>query len=582
MDVAARQQAYLKIAAGAEYVEGRAGWSALLAKYHAGDQAVGEQWANVILDEIDRRQDCADFRLNLLLRAVAIYGGRMAEATKRRFWALALAARYYGGFSRDYPMFYSSENHHLCWAAAEYLVAQRWPEATFGFDGRSAKEHLNRARFLIARWIEQRARWGYREWNSACYSSVNAMSLLNLADFAAEEEIRRLAADAMTQMLADLAADSIHGGVWGAQRRLYEHDLFRWSGQSISPAFAILLGAGDPEKLGPASTADFVATTSYRAPDWLCSLACDVSKPMINLERHREERGHYYTCHSIFWKPPAELIEEKYRTVWHAEGIYSLAVRTERRAEYIVSAMTPVERQATRHEFAQSMVWLSSLRGKATIFTTHPYRPGVDRGDERYWAGTAVMPMCHLSHGVLAAVYAAGDRDGAADFSHAHFPTQTLSQWHSRDRWYFGRMEDAFVAICAPPGAEMTAEGKWAGREIKAPGRSSAWLAMYGCRQQDGDFESFCRRAGEANIQFDAATAVAEVRAGETAFRLSYNDGAFVNDGAVRCDYPNQIDNPVIRSVYGEPTLHVQTPAGPRTLDFTAAGRIAVKAYAEL
>ncbi len=113
-------------------------------------------------------------------------------------------------------MFYNSENHHLNWAVAEYLAGQLWPTETF-FDGRPGKQHKRRARFLIAKWIDGRARWGFREWNSSCYMGVNLRSLLNLVDLADEQDIRGLATLSFTQMMADLAPDSAYGGVWSAQ-----------------------------------------------------------------------------------------------------------------------------------------------------------------------------------------------------------------------------------------------------------------------------------------------------------------------------------------------------------------------------
>jgi hypothetical protein len=202
------------------------------------------------VDECNRRMDCTDFRLNALLRGMVLFADEVRPEVKQAIKDAALSARYYGGNSRDYPMFYSSENHHMNWAVAEYLAGQLWPDEVFRFDGRTSRQHRDRARYVIANWIDTRSRFGYCEWNSCCYMGVTLLGLLNLVDLADEPVIRRLAADATTQLLADLAADSLAGGVWGAQARIYQKQLFDKNAQNVAPALSILLGASDPAELG--------------------------------------------------------------------------------------------------------------------------------------------------------------------------------------------------------------------------------------------------------------------------------------------------------------------------------------------
>lgn len=574
-----RQQTFLRKMAEFDSGElstvwyGRCTFISLLA---AGDIEKANQWMMKKVQECNQRIDCTDFRLNLLIRGMLLFPDRVRPDVKQAIKAAALAARYYGGHCRDYPMFYSSENHHLNWAVAEYLAAQLFPNETFGYDGRTSRQHLDRARFLIANWIDSRSRWGYDEWNSSCYHGINLLSLLNLVDLAAEPIIRQLATDATTKLLADVAADSAYGGVWAAQARLYEPQCFVRSAQNTAPALTILLGAGAVEDLTASQACgDAVATTSYRAPQWLCRLACDLDHPMVNLERHRNDGDIYYKTKSRFWRMPFELTNEAWRQKLCPEDMTDMPIRTERRAEYIVSAAIIGEASKLATAGHQAMIWMSCLNGRVPVFTTQP-APTASGHRAPYWGGTAISPRCYLQDGILAAVYHSKEQDPhSSDFTHAYFPTADFDEWNRQENWFFGRAQDAFVGLLAPPGAALTTQGPWAGKEILAPGRSVAWVAIFGSRAQDGSFASFISRCQAAHIAFDPASATMHVRSGRVDFSVSYPTGAVIAGQPFSCDAWRQLDNPIVQSDFGRPQLHVNAPEGPQTLDFSSARRLA-------
>jgi hypothetical protein len=529
--------------------------------------------------------DCSDFLLNLLLRGLILYPDRITADNKDRIKKAAVGGRYYGGHRRNYPMFYNSENHHMNWATAEFLAAQLFPDEIFTFDRRTARAHYDRARFLVANWIDRRARWGYCEWNSSPYMGINLMSLLNLADFARDPAIRQLATDAVTKLLADLAADSLAGGVWSAQARAYEPHVFNGYDQPAATALVLLLGAGDPARLEvTGGVGEIVATTAYKAPAWLCRLAADPSVPLRNEERHRAESDLFYTCRSAFWRPPYELTNEEARQQFCPDSLEDIAVRTERTRHYLVSAsMLPPGR---RKLDAQALYWMGSLRGVIPILTTQPFRPEVDRAGERYWAGTSSTPRCFLHDGVVAAVYEGGDQ--SLDFTHAHFPTPDLDEWARSGRWFFGRSGDAFVGVRAPEGAELTGDGPWAGREIKAPGKRAAWLVAFSSKRdrdavgtpgspgnRDADFPGFQARCLALPVLEEADRSAIEWTSGGTRIRVSQAEGASLNGKPFSCAQWPQLNNPVVRHEYGSAITEITPPGEPAsTLNFAAARAI--------
>ena len=550
---------------------------ALIPYLAIGDRERAEAIMEQSLRHCESWRDCTDFRLNILLRAWWLYGDRISGAFKQRIHDAAVAGRYYGGYRPDYPMFYSSENHHMNWAVAEYLTAQLFPDEIFTYDGRSSRAHHDRARFLIANWINNRASWGYCEWNASDYMGINLLSLLNLVDFAAEPDIRQLAEDATTRLLADVAADSAYGGVWGAQARIYESSLFGAGNQEAGGALILLLGAGDPESLKIGTLApSAAATTRYQAPEWLCRLACDLSTPSVSQERHRNEESLYYDCRSAFWRPPFELTNEEARQRFDRFSLPEYPIRTERRAEYLVSALLQPAPGKPAEVKGQAMPWLSCLNGKVPIFANHPRPAGHPKFKAEYWAGTASSPRCHLEDGLLVALYHGKDDRGAADFTHAHFPTAALSEWRRAGSWYLGRLDDAYVGLWAPPAATLTEQGRWSGREILAPGRTAAWVAVYGSHAQDGDFTAFARRCEQVQVHFHPKQAAVEVQAeGRAPVAISHAHGVTVGGASVSCaDWP-QMENTFVRGEWGSPLTRIDTGAGETTLDFTAAREIA-------
>ena len=577
IDVAirARQHAHIK-AASARVREGGdkiLSWNpAILSCFSAGEEELANQHIEGVADICSTLQrDCTDFMLNLLLRAYILFPGGITPANRDRIRKAATGNRFYGGHRVGYPMFYNSENHHMCWAVAEFLTAQCFPDDVFSFDGRTAREHYERSRFLIATWIDRRARWGYSEWNSSCYMGVNLESLLNLVDCSADSDIRNLAYQAVTKLLADIAADSLEGGIWGAQARTYESNVFKTSGQSAAGALSMLLGAGDSETPSASGgTMEYYATTSYRPPCWLCDLSRDAETPLVNEERHRGEEDLFYSCRSAFWLPPFELTNPEAMMAFAPDSFHDTPVRTERTAGTIVSAVLGNTRDKLG---AQALYWMGSLRGRLSIFTTQPFAKGVELAEDRYWAGTSSVPICYLRDGVLAAVYKGGVK--SAGFTHAHFPTSDMSEWTHRGGWFFGRLDDAYVGIRPPTGGELESEGKWAGRDIIAPGLDAVWIVVFGSKSRHDsypDFMFYCLQQLRIQVAADQSSVDYEV----SGHKIHVSRDKVTEDGAVfSCaDWP-QMNNRLVRHEYGSTQTYIMGSGQPElALDFSQASRI--------
>ena len=132
----------------------------------------------------------------------------------------------------DGEMEYWSENHYIMFASSEYLAGQLWEADTF----QPAKEFLERdsktrrrsparsARSVAGRacssGCNNRLPFGWTEFNSSGYYREHLWALLNLVDFALDDEVREKAAIAIDLLLFDVVR-FVHKGTMGAAGRAH-------------------------------------------------------------------------------------------------------------------------------------------------------------------------------------------------------------------------------------------------------------------------------------------------------------------------------------------------------------------------
>ncbi len=221
-------------------------------------------------------------------------------------------------------MTYWSENHRLLFATAEYLAGQLWPEDLFvsarqhrkeGPDGppragdRSGREHRDSGRRRVLRWLDERLRLGFAEFNAPGYYVEDAMPLLNLADFAVDEVVRTKAAMVLDLLLFDIAVNMTGGAFAGSAGRAYfEHKNCVWD-QSIRDFAEVCFGTRG-HFVEMSNAAVFLATSPvYSPPDVLVEIArhppsrvTSRSRVSINFEEAREHGVGFSSADDMeFW-----------------------------------------------------------------------------------------------------------------------------------------------------------------------------------------------------------------------------------------------------------------------------------------
>ena len=98
-------------------------------------------------------------------------------------------------------MYFWTENHMILFHTAELLAGQLYPNETFQNSGMTGIQHVNHAIPLINRWIGWRAQFGFSEWHSNIYFTLDLLALMNLVEFSQDTAISTKA-----MMLVDLIA----------------------------------------------------------------------------------------------------------------------------------------------------------------------------------------------------------------------------------------------------------------------------------------------------------------------------------------------------------------------------------------
>jgi glycerophosphoryl diester phosphodiesterase len=212
--------------------------------------------------------------------------------------------------AREYPpdddskvaeMTFWSENHQLLFATAEYLAGQWLPDAVFraGNPYRSegpnrtrpgdltGRQHMTKARKRLIRWLNDRLRFGFSEWNAPGYYEEDLSPLFNLANFCLDEQVRTRAHMVIDLVIFDLARFTMRGSFGVTAGRDYFEQKNCGYGQSVGDLIEVLFGSRDGVIVGGDSGCALGLLTSrrYVVPDALIEVGCDPHRRVVDRSR---------------------------------------------------------------------------------------------------------------------------------------------------------------------------------------------------------------------------------------------------------------------------------------------------------
>jgi len=409
------------------------------------------------LDLIDSRGDCGDFVLTPLLRVLYQYpeSELLDEAYRERIEDAVLEYIYWFDEPGEQHIWFTTENHQILFHGCELLAGQYFPDRVFP-NGEDGEWHRRHAETYVERWLDWRAQFGFSEWNSNCYYDEDLIALFNIADYAANDTIRRKARSVIDLITFDVAVNSFDGTFGSTHGRSYGRLLVNPDNENTSPLTYLLWGEGSYERTLSRS-AVMLAVSDYRVPSLVQKVALDDERSYENFERHSldvedaprhgvdptapDDLPFFFgaslerhrdvvdtaleVCPVRFYLkyPMIEAAHDYHRDYPEDPGAWRRGhagdsgyepnpastamsqadVYTYRTPEYMLSCAQDYRKGERGF---QQHVWQATLAGRAVVFATHPGAEHLGgRSRPGSWHGNDVLPRAAAHRNVLVSLH---------------------------------------------------------------------------------------------------------------------------------------------------------------------------------
>jgi len=539
------------------------GFYAQSAHIFVGDEVNDDSIINS-LDRIYARQDCCDFTMNGLIRMLYLNLEKdmLAKDTKDKIADSLGNAKYWYSYPEEDTAIFTTENHQILYHTAEYLAGQLFPNTTFVNSGIKGKDHVEHAKPLVLRWLDWRARFGFSEWHSNTYYVEDISPLLNLADFALDEEIATKAAMILDIMAFDFATNyykNVYGTTMG---RCYDSSRISGTRDSISEVAWMMLGIEDLHN--PCDASDMAAVAlatskSYAPPPLIEDIYNNATSYFEGRERHSiyiDEGDKYdieYNSEDLdFWfgmqaHLDSKVIAETYQHIEdHNRNPMTLA-GPQALMDYLrVSAFlhgTTISEYAKTLELifrgvtlqtancytyrtpyyqlsgaqdhmkglnsAQEHIWQATLDREAYVFTSSPGGYVKDLS-QKWMGGFKPRAVFHENIGIIqydrkstsiegeVAIFFLNLAMGGTFYQHAYFPRSAFDKVIQKNGWTLGEKNDAYIALYSYEATQWMSDF-----ELRVNGRKNVWVVELGSKEEHGSFDDFVSQILDAKITIE-------------------------------------------------------------------------------
>lgn len=632
-NLAERRALYLAWLLEQPTTQNRDGLWTEVGKLAAGADVLDDDVLLPALEFVNARKDPSDFTLTGMVRLYAMQAGtgRLRADQEQALRQAMLDFKYWFDQPNTTEVEMWTENHQILNHSSEYLAGQFFAGDTFSNTGWTGRQHQQAARERILRWIDLRARTGFAEWDSVVYYPEDLAPLLNLVDFAEDEEIRTRAAMMVDTLFFDIAVDSYCGHFATSHGRATSSSIRSAAGQSVTTLQAIAWGQG---RFGTSSNMAVIALATsprYQIPPVIEAVALDMPEEYTNLERHsiplnaesaaqfgfrldRREDLWVWWGMGAFTNPP--VIDTTISAVdawqlWHYpdfRDLKDLAKVLQRLGLLRVASRlldpdpngvllsevnkvfyrTPDYALSTAQDFRkgqkgyQQHIWQATLDPYAVVFVTNPDSLRADDSQRpSYWAGNGRQPRAAQVKNVLVALYNIPAHPSPKPlearhyaFTHAYFPrwafdevVEVPANGGAVGGWIIGRKGSGYLALYSSNAYQWVTSGPDADQEIAAPGRQAVWLVQMGRAAVDGSFTQFVESIQQAEIVVDRLD-VSYNAPGLGKIHFSWDDPLLLNGEEVPLrNYPRW-QNPYTRVEFGQTRYEIALAGDRLVLDF--------------
>ena len=460
-------------------------------RYEVCREAIEEK-----LELVNGRGDCADFAVLRFVWILKKFSQKITDEAAEMFKRALIDFRYWFDEPGNDAMWFFSENHALSFHVGELLAGELYPDLIFTNSGLTGREHMQKAKKRITEWFTKLFQYGYNEWNSASYISVDMLSYITLYELSENHEIREMAKRAMDMTYEIYASNSFRGVLAASNGRTYTKDLLANRTMSVDSQIWLAWGIGYLNQ--HVSPALYFAMSDYQPAEKLQKLAD--------------------------WNQ-----EEKYFAEGE-QGTFHVPVRVCKTKEYILATC-----HSPRTGYFGSQEHLLNVclhDGQTRFWVNHPGE-GKIFGQRRpgYFTGNGLTPLVEQKYNTAVMSWnfpAEFTERSEVGFTHLICDCSMCDQVIHEGKFIFVRREKAYAAFYASNEVEQTTNVSLKGMEFVSQGINGYWFVKISDEKEAGTFEEFiCYMRENKPLQKGAALYYRDYEYGEMSFSLMEEDFAW-------------------------------------------------------
>ncbi len=567
------------------------------------------------LEYIENEYDCSDFRLVNLVRILYKYGDKIPVDYLSKIEDVLFNFRYWWDEPGENSMCYWSENHQILFASAEYLIGQKYPDTVFTNSGLTGKEHQLKAKQRILDWLEMRWKYGFIEYYSSVYYKEDIGAMINIIDFANDDEIVKKTEIIFDLLFYDVALQNNGNYFISVSGRAYEGN--RKGGPGATLGGLTNYFWGDGKQINPGLMYGMMTTEKYKLPPVLKEIALDSSNMVIkqnngldisdlksegyfgtdnrsmmmqwgmesftNPEIVRNSLQHMRNC-SMFSNEfigDFKMLDFTLLKWFHLEPLLVRLINPQSNGVAIQKGNTytyktkdyslySVQNHQPGDYADQQHVSGMNVGNSFSIFHTHPALPAEKKHQSpNYWVGYGHFPHVAQEKNVSLAIYNIPGEKGLMemellDYTHAYFPSELFDTIVVDANYALGKKGNtygAFITYNPLNFVQNTTD------DLIQPGKQTFWITEAGSKNEDGSFEQFCKRIQSNPIDFDSTQLILNYQSNGKKYSLTFNGAFKIDNQAIKTDY-SRYDSPYCKAEKKDSTITIQFNGKKLFLDY--------------
>jgi len=570
---------------------------------------------------IENEYDCSDFRLVNLVRILYEYGDRIPESYRLKIDSTLLNFRYWWDEPGENSMCYWSENHQILFASAEYLIGQKYPETVFPNSGLTGKQRMAKAKQRILDWLEMRWNYGFIEYYSGVYYKEDIGAMINLIDFAGDEEIVKKTEIIFDLLFYDVATQNSNNMFVSVSGRAYVGNRKGGPGATLGGLTNYYWGDGKP--IGDGLMYGMMTTKKYQLPSVLSEIAKDSSHVVIkqnngldiselktegyfgtdnrsmmmqwgmeaftNPEIVRNSLAHIRNCNmfSNGFIGDFKMLDFTLLKWLHLEPALIRFINPQSNGVAIQKANTytyktkdyslySVQNHNPGDYADQQHVAGMNIGNHFSIFHSHPaLEAGKKNQSPNYWVGYGHFPHVAQDSNISLAIYNIPEKKGIMemallDYTHAYFPSEIFDTIVINGNYAFGKKGETFAVFIGRNELKFRENTT---DDLIQQGKQTFWITEAGSQQEDGSFDEFCKRIISNELTFEAENLVLNYRSKGKNLELKFKGDFLVDGNRVDTNY-DRFDSPYVQAEKKAETIKIAFNGKSLFLDFYNMKRI--------